>query len=174
MKFFWCRDPFVAEKAAEVFCDNLTESYISHSELQSYRALAPGAWSPDIREIIAEDIRLRIKATDIPAAGQCTQLAAALEENERIIGVFLVTFSHNSAVPFCVLEDIVIEKASRGKGYGSAFLHWITSECQQRGIYRLFLESGIENHRAHDLFHKAGFRSISVVMIKDLPSSRER
>lgn len=168
MKCYWCRDTAQVDAAARLFSSNLTAAYISHSELQGPRAIAPGKWHPDIARIIREDLAARIGAAeDAPVGGQ-TQLAAILENDDRMVGVFFVTFSRDGAVPYAVLEDMVVEVDARGKGYGSFFMEWINQECLKRGIKRQFLESGIENHDAHHLFEKQGFKQVSVVMMKEI------
>jgi GNAT superfamily N-acetyltransferase len=168
MNCYWCREVAQADAAARLFSSNLTASYISHSELQGPRALAPGRWHPEIEKIIREDIRGRVSAADDAAPGEQTQLAAILEDEGRIVGVFLVTFSRAGAVPHAVLEDMVVERNARGKGYGSFFMKWIDQECLRRGIRRQFLESGIENHDAHHLFERSGFKQVSVVMMNEI------
>jgi hypothetical protein len=35
-------------------------------------------------------------------------------------------------------------------------------------MQRLFLESGVLNHRAHEFFERQGFRQASIVMMRDL------
>ncbi len=49
-----------------------------------------------------------------------------------------------------------------------AVLDWITAEAMRFGCARLFLESGVQNHRAHEFFEREGFAICSVVMMKPL------
>lgn len=168
MQCYWCRDAKQAEVAAKLFSDNLTSSYISHSELQGPRALAPGKWHPDIARIVRDELLERIDNAEDAADGEQTQLTAILEDDGKIVGVFLVTFSRAGAVPFAILEDMVVDTSLRGKGYGSFFMEWVDRECLKRGIKRQFLESGEENHDAHHLFEREGFKQVSIVMMKEL------
>lgn len=168
MQFRWCRNESDVVPAAKLFCKNIAESYISHSELQSYRALAADRWSPDILTLVEEDIRSRLTASLDVRDGECVQLAAVLEDQNQLVGIFLVTFNKDCAVPHAILEDMVVDSSRRGHGYGTAFMRWISGECHRRGIYRQFLESGLNNHSAHDLFERQGFRQVSVVMMKEI------
>jgi len=168
MNCYWCRDKATAEAAAQLFSANLTSSYISHSELQGPRALAPGKWHPDIARIVRDELVERIDNAEDAASGEQTQLTAILEDEGKIVGVFLVTFSRAGAVPFAILEDMVVDTTLRGKGYGSHFMAWVDKECLKRGIGRQFLESGVENHDAHHLFEREGFKQVSVVMMKEI------
>lgn len=164
----WCRDASEAKALAFLFSSNLTTSYISHSELQGPRAIEPGRWVPNIAEVIQQDLLGRVDSVDDPAPGQNSQLAAGIHDSAGNAGVMLVTFSRAAPVPYGVLEDIVLRSDLRGKGYGRQALDWLDAECRRRGITRLFLESGIGNHRAHELFERDGFKPISVVMMKSI------
>lgn len=166
--FRWCRDENDAKRLAKLFAANITPSYVSHSELQGPRALAPGIWSPDIANVLEREILARVaNPLDAPPGG-VTALAAGLACGGQDVGVFLVTFSREAASPYCVLEDIVIEKNKRSRGFGARYLSWITDECRARGIARLFLESGHDNHHAHEFFAREGFAPVSVVMMKEI------
>ena len=168
--FRWCRAEADARGLAGLFRINLTASYISHSELQGPRALALGKWVDSIEQVLEADLLRRVVSPlDAPPQGE-TQLAAVLEVDGHARGVFLITFSRTAPVSYCILEDIVIDSTSRSRGWGAAYLKWITSECRTRGINRLFLESGKDNERAHAFFEHHGFEPVSIVMMKDLKS----
>lgn len=168
MKCYWCQDALTAEAAAKLFSSNLTTEYISHSELMGPRAISPGKWNPEITKIIHDEIIERIAGPLEAEPGEQVQPVAVLEDGGNIVGVFLVTFSRASAVPHAVLEDMVVQESTRGKGYGSFFMKWVDEECLKRGINRQFLESGLHNHDAHHLFERQGFKQVSVVMMKEL------
>jgi GNAT superfamily N-acetyltransferase len=167
VRFDWCRDAAQARRLARIFSDNVTPSYISHSELQGYRAVSPAQWSDNIAEQLEADVLSRIaNPLDAPADAQ-TLLAVALVADGVETGVFLVTFSRSSARPFAILEDMMVLPSARSHGYGSQFLEWISQECVARGIRRMFLESGIENDHAHHFFEREGFEKVSVVMMRE-------
>jgi GNAT superfamily N-acetyltransferase len=167
VRFEWCRDAAQARRLARIFAQNITTSYISHSELQGFRAISPGRWSDDIAQQLEADVVSRVShPLDAPDDGQTT-LAVALIVDAIETGVFLVTFARNSARPFAILEDMVVLPAARSQGYGSLFLKWIDKECAARGISRMFLESGIENDHAHHFFEREGFQKVSVVMMRE-------
>lgn len=164
----WCRSPQKARDLARLFAANISASYISHSELQSLRAVDPVTWAADIAGQLEADVAGRIdQPLDAPAEGR-TMLAAGLSIGARDVGVTLVTFARDAQVPYAVIEDLVVDPACRSKGYGQILMDWIAAECRARNITRIFLESGIENHRAHDFFKQDGFQPVSVVMMKTL------
>ena len=49
-----------AEQLSRFFAQNLTTSYISHSELQGFRAVRPGVWAANIESVLDAEIRQRL------------------------------------------------------------------------------------------------------------------
>jgi len=152
-----------------LFAKSLTAQYISHSELQGYRALRPGKWAKNIERVLSKEIGARLKQPrrSLPIGRNWSGVVEAYE-GRRLVGLALITMSRSSAVPFGVIEDIVIDKKLRGGGRGEAIMDWIKTHMLAAGIKRLFLESGIQNDRAHHLFERMGFRPVSMVMMQDL------
>jgi GNAT superfamily N-acetyltransferase len=168
IEFSWCRSRDEALRLAELFATNLTDSYISHAELQSLRAINTKTWSPKIETILEGDLVSRIDQPLDAAEGAKTQLLVSGQVNGSDVAVFLVSFSRAAAVAYTEIEDMMVAADARGKGIGHQFMQWITQESMQRGIRRLFLESGIGNDHAHAFFDDIGFQKISVVMMKSL------
>jgi len=152
----------------QLFTSNLTSEYISHSELQGYRARLPGKWVKNIKDTLRKEIAARLKQPrrGLPTGRNWTGVVQA-HEGRRLVGIALITISRNSAVPFGIIEDIVIDKKSRDGGRGELIMDWINKQMLNVGIKRLFLESGIRNERAHHLFQRMGFTPISIVMMRD-------
>lgn len=164
----WCRDETSAKALARLFSDNMTASYISHSELQGPRARAPNEWVAGIAQVLEQDLLGRISNPDDAPMDGSTMLAAGMRDESGEVGVVLVTFSRAAPVPFAILEDIVVRADCRDRGLGLQALDWLDAECRKRNISRQFLESGINNKRAHELFERDGFRPVSIVMMKTL------
>ena len=131
----WCNDRDEIDRLAEFFARNVTQSYISHSELQFGRAEAPDKW--------IDDLVAKFKTA-------------------------YVTFNTSVPIAFMVLEDIVVDRAKRGSGFGQTILDWVFAQGRREGIKRAFLESGKENHDAHHFFERNGFHQVSIVMMADL------
>jgi GNAT superfamily N-acetyltransferase len=167
----WCADPAAAPELAAFFAANITPDYISHSELQSRRALDIGVWSPNIAALVLEEISDRIarERGRIAPGGESWPVMEARIAG-HLAGVALASFFLDPAVvPYAVLEDIAVDKALRGQGIGTKLIGWITDEAVGAGCARIFPESGIGNHHAHELFEREGFQPCSVVMMKPLP-----
>ena len=77
-------------------------------------------------------------------------------ENGLLLGYGMLakSFSTEFGRPCVWIEDLYLTEESRGKGIGSAFLHFVT-EKYPAAILRLEAEE--ENHRAIATYHKNGF-----------------
>ena len=168
VEFGWCRSRDEAIRLARLFATNLTASYISHAELQGLRAIDPATWSPTIGSVLENDLVSRIDQPLDAAEGERTQLLVSGRQHGDDVAVFLVSFSRAAAVAYTEIEDMMVAAGARGSGIGHQFMQWIAAESSQRGIKRLFLESGITNDHAHEFFEEIGFEKISVVMMKSL------
>ncbi len=156
-------------RLADFFSANLTESYISHSELQGYRATSPGHWAQNIASVLQKEIaeRLGDKHDHFPVGKEWKGVIEGREEG-RLVGIGLVTLSFASATPYGIIEDIVVDNSLRGGGRGRSMMVWILEEFARAGARRAFLESGLHNDKAHHLFEELGFASVSIVMMRDL------
>ncbi len=153
----WCGTASRAAELAAFFARNVGPDYISHAELQGGRALSPTEWRPDLVEILRTEIEIRLARETI-----------AVVEEGGLLALAFVTLADEAAVPFAVVEDLIVAPETRGRGIGKMMLDWIATEARARGIRRLFLESGINNEQAHAFFEREGFRPTSVVMMREL------
>jgi GNAT superfamily N-acetyltransferase len=165
----WCRDQREAPELGRFFDANITPEYISHSELQGPRALAPGKWRPGIVDVFTREIAERIGKTaeGLPKDDTSYPVLAARLKGE-LVGFALVSFFPKAPVPYGILEDIVVTHEIRHRGLGTAIIRWVEREALGLGCGRLFLESGITNDHAHHLFEREGFATCSIVMMKEL------
>ena len=165
----WCRDPALAPELAQFFAANITPEYISHSELQGPRALDVGQWRPGIVDIFAAEIETRVaRERGKIAAGAASFPILEARSGGDLVAVGFASFFLEATVPYAILEDIVVEAARRGRGIGKAVIDWVGQEAERAGCKRIFLESGVSNHHAHELFEREGFSICSVVMMKRL------
>ena len=161
----WCADPAVAARIAALFAAYAEPSYISHSELQFGRATTSDIWANDLEERVRW-LAQRAAATPLDAIDGIR--LATLTSAGRLEGFAFVRFMSGPALPYATLEDLLIVPDGRSRGRGANFVAWIVEECRIRGMQRLFLESGVLNHRAHEFFERQGFRQTSIVMMRDL------
>jgi GNAT superfamily N-acetyltransferase len=154
---------------ARLFSRNISPDYISHSELQGPRARAPGAWAKDIESVFRDEIAARLgePLPRFPSDRDWKGIIDAHKDGE-LIGMAFVSFTRDAPVPFGWLEDIVVDQALRGAGHGERMIEWIAERFREAGIRRVFLESGIGNDAAHHLFERLAFKTVSIVMMRDL------
>ncbi len=163
----WCHDPAQAEAVARLFVAHADPAYISHSELQFGRAAAPDRWNADLHAKISGEAARAIATTIRQDAPSGTRLAV-LTASGQLQGFAFVSFTSGSGKPFATIEDLLIAPGARGQGTGRTVVDWICAECRGMGCERLFLESGIGNHRAHHFFEDQGFVQTSIVMMRGL------
>ncbi len=163
IRISWCNERKEIDRLADFFARNVTQAYISHSELQFGRAQAPDKWVANLATKFKTELEARIPAQ----ASAARRVASAYREDE-LIGIAYVTFNTDVPIPFIVLEDIVVERGKRSNGIGQQILDWVFAQARQEGIKRVFLESGKDNHAAHRFFERNGFREVSIVMMADL------
>jgi len=84
------------------------------------------------------------------------------EDNGAVVAIALVSYAET----YATIEDIIVSPS--GVGIGKEIMDWIATEALSPGIHRIFLESGINNERAHRFFEREGFHATSVVMMRFL------
>ena len=168
LRIAWSGEPRRAPELADFFAGNVGPEYISHSELQGPRALSPDRWAENLRELLRAELEPRLHDTGARAPAATSRPVAIVEADAGIAALALVTFAGGAPVPFAVIEDLVVAPAQRSRGIGKALMDWIAAEARARGLYRLFLESGKNNRRAHHFFEREGFETCSIVMMRSL------
>ncbi len=159
----WCKDPADADSAAAFFVRQVSPAYISHAELQLGRAIDSEHWSPNLAQLVADEIRAAA------ANGTRSGLRVAMAtKGSQLRAMALVSFHCDLDSSYAVIEDLVVDKALRRHGIGNALLIWIEQEVRTAGCQQIFLESGISNREAHHFFEQHGFRPCSVVMRKSV------
>lgn len=162
----WCHDPAQEAAIAALFMRQLSPRYISHSELQGERAVAPGEWRRDLPEVLRAELRETLALPPVTAAS----LIATAHAGDALAAIALVSVdeARRAARAFATLDDLVVDAPFQSAGVGGQLFDWVCAELRQRGIARLFLESGIGNQGAHRFFEARGCMPVSVTMLKEL------
>ena len=122
--------------------------YISHGEIQTGLSRDPYRWSDSLSALYEEDFAH-------PEAHQ--SLPVARDAAGGLRGVAIVAWESSPRRRFAVLEDLIVDPASRGAGIGAAMLAAVRARVRDEGVDWLFLESGVRNTRAHAFFERHGF-----------------
>jgi GNAT superfamily N-acetyltransferase len=164
----WCSDSTKERAIVELFMKQLSPRYISHSELQEQRAVAIGEWRSDLPEVLGAQVR---HALAQPADASNTLIATAHDGDDgALLGIAFVSIDEArlASRAFATLDDIVVDASRQGSGVGGLMFDWICDQLRQRGIQRIFLESGIGNESAHGFFEARGCTPVSITMLKEL------
>ena len=92
------------------------------------------------------------------------------EESGKLCGYGMVAMSYSTeAGGLCAwIEDIYVEQAYRGRGYGTAFLHFV-AETYGPEVARLRLEAEPENEKAISVYKNEGYEVLGYTqLIRDL------
>ncbi len=167
IQFSWSSVDNEAEAIARFFVDNTGTAYISHTDIQWGRAASSDCWSPSLHSKIADLAAEAAKNRQAHQTASGIWLAKVMQ-NTGLLGIAFVTLRQNAATPFVILEDLIIRRDTRSHGIGSSLISWICQECHSLGFHQIFLESAIGNERAHALFRRQGFETLSVVMSRNI------
>ncbi|MCQ3943674.1 MAG: hypothetical protein DPW22_10750 [Alphaproteobacteria bacterium] len=131
-------------------------------------AVRADEWVANVKDVFFHEISERLKEPrqSFPS-GQNWKGIIEVHDGDALVGLAFVTLSHDAAVPYGIIEDIVVDKSRRSGGLGEQIMRWIFAQMEAAGIRRQFLESGIGNESAHHLFERLGFKTVSVVMMRD-------
>ena len=143
------------EILAKIFWNNLVSnpSYISHGEIQMGIASDSERLAPDGHEKWKVYIREKITGND--------SSVFIYEEDNLIIGFIVVEIESDGDKPFGVICDLLVSSDTRGKGIGKTLLQKGIQWLEEQQITDFYLESGINNHSAHNFFEHMGFKMIS-------------
>lgn len=142
-------------RLAEMFWNNIKNApaYISHGEIQMGIAEGVGQLAADGYEKWIGYI------TDKIENKRSTVLLS--EENDELAGFIVLEIDSDNDKPFGVICDLLTAPETRGKGIGSLLLKSGMEWLRQNGIHDFYLESGVNNHRAHEFFERHGFKMVS-------------
>lgn len=129
------------------------KEYISHGELQMGVATDAGVLAPDYKEkwLLYLDRQASIADNTILLS----------EEDGQLAGFIIFGVVRDGNVPYGVVFDLSVSPELRGKRIGVTLLQKATESFRQRGISDCYLESGVNNHSAHDFFRHYGFSQVS-------------
>ncbi|SHM37070.1 Acetyltransferase (GNAT) family protein [Chryseobacterium carnipullorum] len=152
----WLSDTARTEELVNFFINHKTDSYISHGEIISGRALDANHWNPDLKDILTAQFHSGF------TADQNSKLNILIAENEegKIIGMLVFNII-NGYKNYAVLEDMLLDHSLRGQSLGSTLLDKAVEESKKWNISFVMLESGLNNTGAHHFFNKYGFKKVS-------------
>ncbi len=83
-----------------------------------------------------------------------------IESEKNIIGYLEACIWKNKKIPTSYIEDMVIKKEYRKKGFGKKAIKWFIDKSKKEGVKRIGLGTRAENLPAIELYKKLGFKII--------------
>lgn len=124
--------------------------------------------SPDGKRWAANIVDLIERECATIGSSEYASLAEAHDESGARVGAVIALWETEEPTPHVVIADLVTDPNARSGGVGKALVDFVLAEAKKRGIGWAFLESGLNNHRAHDFFEREGFEVVSKVFAKRL------
>ena len=161
----WASSHDNPEELARFFVQNAPAEYISHGEIQDGRAEAKGVWSVNVESILTRQFSHGCRREGDGKFTE-TRLAIAQLEGSDVAAIAYVGVERVAPAPYAVLYDLLVKSDLRNLNVGSDLLSWIEKQLREEKVAMLFLESGINNERAHSFFLREGFSPVSINMMK--------
>jgi GNAT superfamily N-acetyltransferase len=143
--------PAAIRDATAADLPRLIELYIALG-VESEDALIDGAPGPDQTRAFADvnaDPRQRLLV--IEAAG-------------RVVGTLVLLTIPNvsrGGRPYGIVENVVVDAAARGRGYGETLMRAAIDEARRAGCYKIALTSRLRRTEAHRFYERLGFTAES-------------
>ena len=86
------------------------------------------------------------------------------EHGNEVVGsaeLIVVEGLTHRAMPWAVVENVIVSSEMRGRGAGTALLEHLLNLARASGCYKVQLHSGKQRVDAHRLYRKLGFRPIA-------------
>ena len=131
------------------------KDYISHGELQMGIATDTGVLADDFREKWSRYLDYQL--------GKKDNRVLVCEQEGALVGFVLFGITDDGDAPFGVIFDLGVESACRGQHVGQQLMERALTFFREQGVRDCYLESGINNHSAHEFFEHHGFRAVSSV-----------
>jgi GNAT superfamily N-acetyltransferase len=63
--------------------------------------------------------------------------------------------------PYALVENVVVDEAQRGRGYGAALMRYAIEDARRAGCYKIALTSRLHRTEAHSFYERLGFTAES-------------
>ncbi len=84
------------------------------------------------------------------------------EDGGEVVGslVFIIVpnLSH-SGLPWIVVENVIVDQARRGKGFGWDLMKYVEARARESGCYKVQLSSDNSRKEAHEFYRSLGYQA---------------
>ena len=114
------------------------------------------------------DAKLQIKALKKIINSKKIGDIFVYERDKKVIAMVNVLYSISTALgkKVAILEDMIVLKKYRQKGYGTKLLSYVLKRLEKDGVKRITLLSDFDNDKAHEFYKKQGFKKSTMVVLR--------
>lgn len=156
------------EALADLFYAHLSENveYISHGEMQMGIGHLVFNGKEYVPQLDADTRHLWLTYIEEHMTAEGMAVYKAEDSTGALLGFCVMETDSDGGAPFGVLCDILVNAVARGQGVGSRLFSAAEDWFKSRNLKDVYLESGKNNHNAHDFFIRRGFMKVSEVYYK--------
>ena len=153
----------------QVLCDMFLKHITAHPEYISHGEIQMGVGEGEFEDGVlvarpsarARECWMRYIHGDMTADDAA--VFKAVSTTGDIIGFTVVEIQEDGAEPFGMVCDVLVDESLRCGGVGTALLQTALGWFREMGIKDIYLESGLNNHAAHEYFMRRGFVKVSEI-----------
>lgn len=156
------------EALADLFYAHLSENveYISHGEMQMGIGHLVFNGKEYVPQLDADTRHLWLIYIEEHMTAEGMAVYKAEDSTGALLGFCVMETDSDGGAPFGVLCDILVNAEARGCGVGSRLFSAAEDWFKSRNLKDVYLESGKNNHNAHNFFMRRGFMKVSEVYYK--------
>lgn len=156
------------EALADLFYAHLSENveYISHGEMQMGIGHLVFNGKEYVPQLDADTRHLWLTYIEEHMTAEGMAVYKAEDSAGALLGFCVMETDSDGGAPFGVLCDILVNAEARGQGVGSRLFSAAEDWFKSRNLKDVYLESGKNNHNAHNFFITRGFMKVSEVYYK--------
>lgn len=156
------------EALADLFYAHLSENveYISHGEMQMGIGNLVFNGKEYVPQLDADTRHLWLTYIEEHMTAEGMAVYKAEDSTGALLGFCVLETDSDGGAPFGVLCDILVNAEARGQGVGSRLFSAAEDWFKSRNLKDVYLESGKNNHNAHNFFIRRGFMKVSEVYYK--------
>lgn len=156
------------EALADLFYAHLSENveYISHGEMQMGIGHLVFNGKEYVPQLDADTRHLWLTYIEEHMTAEGMAVYKAEDSTGALLGFCVLETDSDGGAPFGVLCDILVNAEVRGCGVGSRLFSAAEDWFKSRNLKDVYLESGKNNHNAHNFFIRRGFMKVSEVYYK--------
>lgn len=156
------------EALADLFYAHLSENveYISHGEMQMGIGHLVFNGKEYVLQLDADTRHLWLTYIEEHMTAEGMAVYKAEDSTGALLGFCVLETDSDGGAPFGVLCDILVNAEARGHGVGSRLFSAAEDWFKSRNLKDVYLESGKNNHNAHNFFIRRGFMKVSEVYYK--------